>query len=318
MLPPNLRDFYPPIEPYETGRLPVDEMHTLYWEQCGNPKGKPILFVQGGPGASIAPIHRQFFDPAVWRIILFDQRGCGQSTPAGELRNNTTEHLISDIEKLREHLGLKKWHLFGGSWGSTLSLAYGEEHPERCLGFVLRGVFLFRQKEVEWYANGIRTIRPEAWEKYASLVPVEERGDLLAAYLRRLKDPDPETARRAAKSMIAYEISSATISPASEFILSEEEEKQYALMPLMEAHYMTNNRPIPDDKYLANVTRLHGIPATIVQGRYDLICPALSAYELHKNWPGSELIIIENGGHSSFDPGVRSALIEATDQMANK
>lgn len=310
-----LREFYPPIDPFQSGTLSVDEIHTLYWEQSGNPAGIPVIYLHGGPGAGCSPTNRQYFDPQTWRVILFDQRGCGRSTPLGETRNNTTEHLIEDIEKLRKHLNIEKWHVFGGSWGSTLAIAYGEAHPERCLSFILRGIFLLRQSEIEWYANGLQKIRPEAWKRYASLIPVEERDDIIGAYLRRLKDPDPTVRSEAARRMIAYELGCATIQPEPNKMLTAEEEEKFAVMPLMEAHYMTHNRPIPDSKYLDNVGRIKHLPAVIVHGRYDLICPIITAFELHEKWPKSELVVVEDAGHSAFEPGIRSALIEATDKM---
>lgn len=311
----SLPDLYPSIEPYASGRLAVDEIHTLYWEQCGNPDGVPVIVLHGGPGAGCSATSRQFFDPKAYRIVLFDQRGCGRSTPVGETRNNTTEHLIEDIEKLRVLLGIEKWHVFGGSWGSTLAIAYGEAHPERCLAFVLRGIFLLQKREIDWYEHGMKLVRPEVWEKYISLIPVEERDHILAAYLRRLQDSDPAVRKEATQRMLEYELSCDSLLPHRKKGILPEDEAQFAMMPLMEAHYMTNNRPIPDTKFMDNVPRIAHLPAVIVHGRYDLLCPFQTAYTLHKNWPGSELVVIEDAGHSASEPGIRAALIEATDKM---
>lgn len=310
-----LRDYFPPSEPYQTGMLAVDDLHNVYWEQAGNPRGAPILFLHGGPGAGCSPSNRQFFDPSHWRIILFDQRGCGRSTPLGETRHNTTEDLIADIEKLREHLGIENWHIFGGSWGSTLAIAYGEAHPSRCLGFILRGIFLLQKHEVDWYVRGLRHVHPEAYDAFASIIPVEERDNIIAAYLRRLQDPDPQVRQEATRRMLVYELTCATTEGFKEEDLTAETEARLATMPLLEAHYMTNNLPIPDSKYMDQVSRISHLPAIIVQGRYDMICPIATAYDLHKNWPGSEFIVVENAGHSAFEPSIRSALIAATEKM---
>ena len=311
------RELYPSLDPYQSGRLEVDDIHTLYWEACGNPQGLPVVFLHGGPGAGCNPTYRQFFDPEAWHIILFDQRGCGRSTPHGETRQNTTEHLVADMEKLRQHLNIEKWHIFGGSWGSTLALAYGQTFPDRCLGFILRGIYLMRQKETEWYTRGIRKIRPEAWQNFASLIPVEERGDIIAAYYRRLTDPDPAIRKEATHRMLTYEITCATMEPMLRPKLCSAEEAQFNVMPLMEAHYMVNNRPKPDSRYLDNVACLRHIPAIIIQGRYDLICPIETAYELHEQWPEAEFIVIEDAGHSTFEADIRTALLNATDKMKN-
>lgn len=311
----SLRELFPPLEPYDSGRIAVDDIHTLYWEEAGNPDGPAILFLHGGPGAGCGETARQFFDPAYWRIILFDQRGSGRSTPLGELRGNTTENLVADIEKLRVARGIEKWHIFGGSWGSTLALAYGETHPDRCLSFILRGIFTMRKAEVAWYIGGLASVFPDAWAAYVSLIPEEERGDVLGAYLKRLTSKDESVREEATRRMLVYETSCASLISDAEKIAQAAAEKCDSAMPLMEAHYLTNNLFTPDSKLLDNVDCLRSIPCIIVQGRYDMICPMTTAYELHQRWPEAQFVVVPDAGHSAFDPGMRSALIEATERM---
>lgn len=308
-------ELFPPIEPFQTGRLAVDDLHTLYWEQCGNPRGVPVVFLHGGPGAGASPTHRRFFDPARWRIVILDQRGAGRSTPLGETRANTTEHLIADLERLRFHLGIERWHLFGGSWGSTLGLAYAQAHPERVLGLMLRGIFLMRRSEIDWFLQHMRTFQPEAWERFAGHVPEDERHDLLEAYWRRLNDPDPARCKAAARVWSLYEGACSTLLPNPD-LASTAAEDAYALgVARVEAHYFRHNLFEPETRLIDGVHRIRHIPAVIVQGRYDIVCPPVAAYELHKAWPEAELVIVPDAGHSAMEPGIRAALIAATERF---
>jgi proline iminopeptidase len=310
------RDLYPDIEPYKTERLPVSPLHTLYIEQCGNPDGVPVVFLHGGPGGGCTASHRRFFDPARYRIILFDQRGSGRSTPLGETRENTTPLLVADIEAIREHLGIERWHVFGGSWGSTLALAYAEAHPGACLSLVLRGIFLLRPSEIEWFLYGINTVFPEAWAKFAGHVPTGEQANLLAAYSRLLHDKNPDVRLAAARAWSLYEGASSSLLPNPEVMATMEEPVHAIGMAVMEAHYFTHNLFTPETDLVRHVDRIRHIQAVIVQGRYDMVCPIVSADELHRAWPEAEYIVIPDAGHSAMEPGIRSALIEATDRFA--
>jgi proline iminopeptidase len=293
--------------------LPVDELHTLYWEECGNPTGQPVLFLHGGPGAGLSPKHRQFFDPAHYRIVLFDQRGAGQSTPLGEYRNNTTQLLIRDIEQLRQMLGIERWLVFGGSWGSTLSLAYGQAHPERCLGFVLRGIFLCTPREIDWFMHGINWFFPQAHEKFVQPIPEAERGDLLNAYEQRLFSNDAQLNSEAARTWSRYEGSCLHLLPHPEVEEEFGSEAVGLAVGRLEAHYFLNKAFLGDDQLINNVHRIRHLPAVIVQGRYDVVCPPLSAYRLHRAWPEARLTMIEDAGHAAFEPGIAAALVAATD-----
>jgi proline iminopeptidase len=308
--PPGL---YPAIEPYRSGRLSVDAMHTLYWEECGNPRGMPVVFLHGGPGAGCSPDHRRFFDPRHYKIILFDQRGAGRSTPHGEVENNTTAHLIDDMELLRGLLEIQAWHVFGGSWGSTLAIAYAEEHPQACLSLTLRGVFLLRVSEIDWFLHGIRHFAPEAWEDFVNFLPARLRGDLCEGYWSLLNDPAPDVRRAAARSWATYEGRCATLRPSAK-MMAEAGDDHIALgLARIEAHYMRSNRFTPDDLLLQRVPRIRHIPCAIVQGRYDLLCPPITAAALHAAWPGSRLQIIDDAGHSAHEPGIRAALVAVMD-----
>lgn len=306
---------YPPIEPYRTGRLAVDELHSLYWEECGNPKGMPVLFLHGGPGAGLSPMHRQFFDPLHYRIVMFDQRGAGQSTPLGEYRNNTTQLLIADIEELRQVMGIEQWLVFGGSWGSTLALAYGEAHPQRCLGFVLRGIFLCTPAEIDWFLRGIGGFFPEEHDQFMAHIPQEERGDLLQAYAKRLFSEDPAVSNAAARSWSRYEGSCLHLLPHPEVA------EQFGSDPValgvgrLEAHYFCHDAFLSEDQLVRNVGRIRHLPAIMIQGRYDVICPPASAYRLNKAWPEAVLTIVEDAGHAASEPGIARALVDATDQF---
>lgn len=306
---------FPEIEPYDSGMLPLDTRHTMYWEQSGNPSGVPVLFLHGGPGAGSTPAHRRFFDPAYYRIVVFDQRGSGRSKPLGEIRDNTTPHLVNDIETLRQHLGIDKWIIFGGSWGSTLALAYGEAHPNRCLGFILRGIFLCRKQEIEWFLYGLRNFFPEAWNSFVSLLLPSERGDILTAYYQRLLNPDPEIHMPAARAWGAYEGSCSTLLPSPETVNYFSGDIVALGLARMEAHYFSHDIFLPENALLNNVSKLHHIPATIVQGRYDAVCPIISADDLHHAWPQAEYIVIEDAGHSVWEPGILETLVKTTDKF---
>jgi proline iminopeptidase len=309
---------FPPIEPYRSGMLPVDGLHTLYWEECGNPEGMPVLFLHGGPGGGLSPRHRRFFDPAHYRIVLFDQRGAGKSTPLGEYRNNTTGLLIGDIERLRTLLGIERWLLFGGSWGSTLALAYGEAHPQRCLGFVLRGIFLCTRAEIDWFLNGIRWFFPEVHARFAATVPEAERGDLLRAYEKLLFCDDAATYTRAAREWSRYEGSCLFLRPDVE--AADEFGADAAALGIgrLEAHYFLHDGFIEEDQLIRDIGRISHLPAVIVQGRYDVVCPPLSAYRLHRAWPGSKLHMVADAGHAAVEPGIARALIAATEQFRTR
>ena len=308
-------DLYPDIEPFDSGMLPVDGRHTLYWEQSGNPHGAPVVLLHGGPGAGTSPGQRRFFDPLFYRIVLFDQRGAGRSTPHGELTDNTTPHLIADLEKLRTRLGLERWLLFGGSWGSTLALAYAEAHPERCAGLVLRGIFLCRDQEVDWFLYGLRSIFPEAWREFAESIPEPERQDLLAAYASRLNHPDPAVHMPAARAWSAYEGRCSTLLPNAETLAYFSGDHVALGLARIEAHYFRHRVFLPENALLANVDRLRRIPTVIVQGRYDIVCPAVTADDLHRAWPEAEYIVVPDAGHSAWEPGIRAQLVAAMERF---
>ena len=315
MIERRLRDqLYPSIEPYDTGMLALDETHTMYWEQSGHPGGLPVLFLHGGPGAGATAVHRRFFDPSTYRIVIFDQRGAGRSTPRGDLTDNTTGDLIADIERLRVHLGIKQFLLFGGSWGSTLALAYAEAHPDRCMGLVIRGIFLGRPVEIDWFLYGLKTVFPEAWRDLVSVLPEDERGDILGNFYRRLLDSDPGVHLPAARAWSRYEGACSTLHPSPETVAAfGEDDLAYALARI-ETHYFTNGNFMSDNALLDNLGAVTHLPCKIIQGRYDMICPIATADELHRAWPGSEMIIVPDAGHSAMDPGVREALVTTTEQ----
>jgi proline iminopeptidase len=309
------QDLFPPIEPYATGLLRVEAPHVLYWEQSGNPHGTPVAFLHGGPGAGATPTHRRFFDPQHYRIIIFDQRGAGRSTPLGSLADNTTAHLVVDMEALRRHLGIERWVLFGGSWGSTLALAYAEAHPERCLGLVLRGVFLCRRAEVDWFLYGIRTVFPEAWRAFSGFLPESERTDLLEAYHRRLTNPDPAVHMPAARAWSTYEGACSTLLPSPDTVAAFGEDRMALGLARIEAHYFRKNVVAPKDDLVRRIDAIRRLPAIIVQGRYDMVCPIASADELARAWPEAEYVIVPDAGHSAMEPGIRARLIAATEKL---
>jgi len=312
----NAVDLYPPVDPTSFGMLALDQGHAMYWEVSGNPDGIPAVFLHGGPGAGSTPDHRRFFDPAAYRIVVFDQRGAGRSTPAGETAANTTQLLIADMERLREHLGIARWLVFGGSWGSTLALAYGQAHPDRCLGFVLRGIFLGRPSELHWFLYGMKTFFPEAWRQFVREIPDSERGDLLGAFHRRLNDPDPSVHMRAAIAWSHYEGSCSTLRPGNLASASSEPSQGALNLAKIEAHYFMNDSFVPPNALLSGVDRLRHLPCVIVQGRYDVVCPAKPAWDLKQALPKAELVIVKDAGHSAAEPGIVSALVDATNRFA--
>jgi proline iminopeptidase len=308
---------YPEIEPYETGRLALDSLHTMYWEQCGNPAGVPVVFLHGGPGAGASASHRRYFDPAFYRIVIFDQRGAGRSTPRGELHDNTTLHLIDDMERLREHLRIERWLVFGGSWGSTLALAYGEAHSERCTGFILRGIFLCREQEVDWFMYGLRNVFPEAWRRFVEPIPLEQHGDLLTAFNARLNDPDPAIHLPAASAWSLYEGTCSTLIPNTESVSYFSSEPVSLALARTEAHYFAHRIFLPENALLDRIHRVRDKPAMIVQGRYDMVCPTVTADDLHRAWPEAEYILVPDAGHSAWEPGIRVQLVAATERFKN-
>jgi proline iminopeptidase, Neisseria-type subfamily len=299
--------------------LAVSPVHTIYYEQCGNPEGQPVVFLHGGPGGGIVPEYRRFFDPKAYRIVLFDQRGSGKSTPHANLEDNTTWHLVSDIETIREHLRIESWQVFGGSWGSTLSLAYAQTHPSRVRQLVLRGIFLCRPKEIKWfYQEGASAIFPDVWEEYLKVIPEAERGDMMAAYHRRLTGDDEAAKIEAARAWSVWEGSTSKLFPDADLIAHFDDPAFAIAFARIECHYFMNNAFFDTDNYLIeNVDKIRHIPAVIVQGRYDVVCPMMSAWELHRAWPEAELHITPDAGHSATEPGNISALVEATDRFRN-
>lgn len=313
-----LRSLYPAIEPYNSGFLKVDDLHNLYFEECGNPEGKAVCLLHGGPGGGCSAKMRQFYDPAAYRIVLFDQRGAGRSTPAAELTDNTTWHLVSDIEKLREHLKVDKWQIFGGSWGSTLALAYAETHPDRVTELVLRGIFMLRRWELLFfYQEGTSRLFPDAWDKYLAPIPAVERHDLMSAYYRRLTSNDPAVRLQAAQAWSTWEMSTSYLIQDQDAMRKAEDDDVFALQfARIEAHYFVHGGFFDsDDHLLRGIEKIRHIPTVIVHGRYDLVCPLQNAWDLHKHFPEAKLIINPTSGHSAFEPENTHALIEATDQF---
>jgi proline iminopeptidase len=306
---------YPEIDPNAVGRLVVDSRHTLYWEESGRHDGVPVVFLHGGPGGGSLPHHRRFYDPSFWRIVLYDQRGAGRSTPCAETADNTTWALVADLETLRSHLGIDRWLLFGGSWGSTLALAYAQTHPERCLGLVLRGVFLASPEELDWFIWGMRTVFPEAWHAFAEYLPEHERDDLLGNYHRRLTDPDPGVHLPAAVAWDRYESACSTLLPAAEPMARLDSEAAALAIARIEAHYFVNRAFLGDGELIANVDRIRHLPCAIVQGRYDIVCPPVTAHTLARAWPEAEYIVVPDAGHSVREPGITRELVAAVERM---
>ena len=317
---PARRSLYPEIDPYKSTRLRVSDRHELHLEESGNRNGKPVIFLHGGPGGGTEPKHRRFFNPEKYRIILFDQRGCGKSTPHASLENNTTWDLVSDLEKLREHLGIERWQVFGGSWGSTLALAYAQTHPERVTELVLRGIFLLRKKEIDWfYQEGASAIFPDAWEGYLEPIPEDERHDLLHAYHRRLTSEDKAVREAAARAWSIWEGRTSCLVP-NEELVNRTGGRDFSLaFARIECHYFVNHGFFDEGReLLPNIEKIRHIPGAIVQGRYDVVCPMDSAWALHRAWPEAELSIIGDAGHAASEPGITSALVEATDRFAGR
>jgi proline iminopeptidase len=307
--------FYPPIECYRHGMLQLDSVHSMYFEESGNPNGIPVLFLHGGPGAGASASHRQFFDPAAYRIVIYDQRGAGRSTPLGELRDNTTPHLVTDIERLREHLSIPRWMVFGGSWGSTLALAYAEHHPSRTTALILRGIFLCRPSEIDWFLVGLQQIFPEAHEKFVEPIPPTERSNILDAYYTLLAHPDPAVHLPAARVWSTYEGSCSTLLPNANIVANFASDRVALGLARIEAHYFKHRIFLADNFLLNNVGRIRHIPTTIVQGRYDAVCPIVSAHDLAKAFPEAEYHIVNDAGHSAFEPGITAKLVETMEKL---
>lgn len=317
-----MRTLYPPIEPYDRGLLEVGDGQAIYWETSGNPDGKPAVFLHGGPGGGTSPLNRRFFDPEHYRIVLLDQRGCGQSTPhiaeGADLSVNTTAHLIADIEAVRTALGIERWLVFGGSWGSTLSLAYAQQYPHRVTELVLRGIFLLRRKEIDWYYNGSAGyVYPDEWEKFLAPVPESERdGDLVEAYHRLLHSADPQIATAAAVAWSTWEAATSSLRPDPERTADAADPRFALAFARIENHYFRHGGFLDEGQLLRDIEAIAHIPGVIVQGRHDIVCPAVSAWDLHRAWPQSRLHIVDDAGHSATEPGTLHHLVEATDTFA--
>ena len=313
-----LRELFPETKPYREGWLRVSGLHEMHFEECGNPKGKPLVFLHGGPGGGIDPVYRRYFDPRKWRIVLLDQRGCGKSKPFAELRETTTWDLVADIEKLRRHLGIDRWVVFGGSWGSTLSLAYAETHPKRVKALVLRGIFLLRRSELEWfYQEGASHLFPDAWEGYLAPIPPRERKDMMKAYYKRLTSSNRRVRMQAARAWSIWEGSTSKLFVDQELVKKFGGGKFADAFARIEAHYFVNDGFLErDDQLLRDVKKIRRLPGVIVQGRYDVVCPMRSAWDLHRAWPEAKLVVVPGSGHSMTEPGIRSALIEECGRFA--
>mmetsp|Transcript_23972 Transcript_23972/g.45108 ORF Transcript_23972/g.45108 Transcript_23972/m.45108 type:complete len:372 (+) Transcript_23972:3-1118(+) len=316
---PDFRTGYPPIEAYETGFLQVSDLHNIYWEQSGNPNGNPVVVLHGGPGGGCPPSYRTYFDPAKYRIIMFDQRGAGQSLPFAELKENTTWDLVSDIEKVRVHLGVEKWVVFGGSWGSTLSLSYSQKHRDRVKALVLRGIFMCRRSELQFfYQEGTSHLFPDAWEKYIAVIPEVERHDMISAYYRRVTDDDPAVRLEAAKAWTTWEMSTSNLIPNEAKIAQGEDPKFAEAFARIETHYFVHGAFMRNDQQLLeDVDKIKDVPCTIVQGRYDVVCPMKSCWDLHRAWPEADVKVVSDAGHSMSEPGIKSELLKATDKYAD-
>ncbi|NII10754.1 prolyl aminopeptidase [Oleiagrimonas sp. C23AA] len=314
-----MRKLYPPIEPYATRRLQVDDIHELYVEECGNPDGLPVLFLHGGPGAGLAPYHRQFFDPSRYRIVLFDQRGAGRSTPFAELADNSTWHIVDDIERLRRTLDVERWVVFGGSWGSTLALAYAQAHPEHVLALVLRGIFLGRPQEVRWFyeEGGASWLLPQRWAQYAGFIPEAERDQLLDAYWQRLTCDDEATRLAAARAWGAWEGGALTLEESPDTVASFTSRQVAVSLARIEAHFFRHDCFLESDQLLRNIDRIRHLPGTIVHGRYDLICPARNAADLAQAWPEAELHMV-TAGHAASEPAIVDVLVRTMDRLAEQ
>jgi proline iminopeptidase len=309
-----MQKLYPILEPYASGFIDVSELHSMYYEECGNKNGKPIVFLHGGPGGGIIPKIRQFFDPEFYRIILFDQRGCGKSTPHAELTDNTTWHLVSDIETLREHLGIEQWAVFGGSWGSTLALTYAISHPNRVKALILRGIFLCRPHEIDWfYQKGASYVYPDYWEDYVRVIPASEQDDMVSAYYKRLTSPIPEIRLEAAKAWSKWEAATSKLLYSEENVQEFDNPEMALAFARIECHYFINKIFFDNpDFILENIREIRHIPTVIVQGRYDMVCPMTTAWDLHKAFPEAKLVVVPDAGHSAMEDGIATELISAT------
>lgn len=316
----NRRGLYPPVQPFRTGFLRVSDVHEIYYEESGRPDGKPAVFLHGGPGGGTDEKMRTFFDPDRYRIVLFDQRGCGKSRPHASLVDNTTWHLVDDLERLRQHLGIERWLVFGGSWGSTLALAYAETCPQRVSELVLRGIFLLRQWEIDWFyqnPGGAAALYPDLWEQYVSGIPAAERSDMVGAYYKRLTSEDPQVSQEASKSWSIWEGATSFLHLNPEYVAKFAEDVYAAAFARIECHYFMNRGFMrTDNQLIENVGSIRAIPAVIVQGRYDVVCPMKSAWDLHRAWPEADLRIVPDAGHSGFEPGNVHELVSATDRFA--
>lgn len=317
MDPDARRSLYPPISPYRSGHLRVSAVHEVYYEESGNPQGRPVVFLHGGPGGGTHPKMRRFFDPEAYRIVLFDQRGAGRSRPHASLEENTTWHLVDDMETLRRHLGISRWLLFGGSWGSTLALAYAQAHPERVTGLVLRGIFTLRQRELRWfYQDGASRLFPDAWAHYLAPIPQDERGDLIAAYHRRLTGADPAARLHAARAWSVWEASTSNLVPEPGQVAQFGQEDFALAFARIECHYFMHRGFFEhEDQLFEQIPRIRHLPGVIVHGRYDVVCPLETAWELHEHWPEARLEVVPDAGHSAFEPGTVHHLVGATDRF---
>ncbi len=315
-----LRSLYPPVEPHRHGHLAVGDGHEIYWEECGNPRGKPAVFLHGGPGAGCDTRARRFFDPARYRIVLFDQRGCGRSRPHASLDHNTTWDLVADIERLRQMLGIDRWLVFGGSWGSTLALAYAETHPARASALVLRGIFLLRKAELDWFYEqglGASALYPDFWEDYVAQIPAAERGDMMGAYYRRLTGSDRAAALAAARAWAIWEGSTSFLRMDEDNVRKWGEDEFALAVARIECHYFVNRGFLRNERQLLDdVSRIRHVPAVIVQGRHDVVCPMMTAWDLHRTWPEAQLRVVADAGHSALEPGITDELVRATDRFA--
>jgi proline iminopeptidase len=312
----SLRRLYPPIEPYQQTSLSVGDGHQIYYEQSGNPQGKPVLFVHGGPGGGCSPVHRQFFDPSSYRIILFDQRGSGRSTPHASLAHNTTQHLIADMDALRQHLGIEQWVLFGGSWGSTLSLAYAQTYPQHVLGFILRGIFLCRNEDTHWfYQQGANALFPDYWQDFLAPIPSDQHNSLISAYYQQLTGNDELARMRAAEAWSVWEGRTSTLVSNPDIVAHFADPHHALAMARIECHYFMHKSFLRTNQLLDDVYKLPNVPAFLIHGRYDVVCPIAQAYALHQAWPQAELVICPQSGHSAFEPEITHALITATDNL---
>ena len=314
-----MKQLYPPLEPYRTFHLQVSQQHSLYVEESGNPEGVPFLFLHGGPGAGCEDDHRRFFDPRKCRIIMFDQRGCGRSTPHASLFENTTQHLLDDIEALRKHLSIEAWVIFGGSWGSTLALAYAQEYPQYCLSLILRGIFLCRQRDIQWfYQDGACFLFPDLWEEFSAPIPLNEQNDMVGAFYKRLTSDDENIRLQAALAWSVWEGKTANLIPNAEVVNFFSDPHTALSLARIECHYFINHIFLNEGQLLDNISRLNGINSVIVHGRYDAVCPLEQAYLLHRAWPQSALHIVDDAGHSAFEKGIVNQLVTACDTIAKR